>query len=66
MPQKIGNWYFKVRPVRDDPGNWLAWCARTPNLGNGPLKIDPWEETHFEFGETADAAMAKLKAEVLN
>jgi hypothetical protein len=57
-------WNFKVRPARG--GGFLAWCARADNLGDGPMDIAAHEEVHFEFGTTADEAMAKLRAEVLS
>lgn len=59
-------WHFKVRQMRDGSGQYLAWCARTPDLHEGPLEISLTEEVHFEFGATEQAALQKLKAEVLN
>lgn len=59
-------WHFKVRPSRTRPGEFVAWCAKTEDLGDGPLDIDPSEDVYFEFGKSADEAMTKLRAEVLN
>ena len=61
-------WQFKVRPVlRPSPlGKYLAWCARTTDLGNSPLDVDFAEEVHAEYGETAEEALLKLKKEVFN
>lgn len=59
-------WFFKVRPVRGSSslGEFLAWCARIPELGGGPLDIDFAEEVHAAFGQTAEEALTKLKLEV--
>ena len=59
-------WHFKVRLARHQAGNakFVAWCARTPDLGDGPLDIDPAEEVHAEFGETEAESLLKLKREV--
>jgi hypothetical protein len=63
----VGEWHFKVKRTRSgSPLPFLAWCAKTPMLGNSPLDMDFTErEVYFEFGETADEALTKLKKEVL-
>lgn len=60
-------WYFKVKKTRPGSmGRYLAWCARTPHLGEGPLDV-PFEfETHAEFADTSEEALEKLRREVLN
>jgi hypothetical protein len=70
--EQVGDWYFAVREARnhspDSPGDrYLAWCAKTPDLGDGPLDVD-WsrDDVHAEFAESEDAALTKLKREVLN
>jgi hypothetical protein len=57
-------WYFKVRRCCFS-NMFIAWCAHTPDLQNGPLEIDPDQDVHFEFGWTAKEALFKLKCEVL-
>lgn len=59
-----GGWYFKV--IRSVSGNgFLAWCAKTPNLGHNPLQCDA-EIVHFELRPTAEAAITALQKEVLS
>jgi hypothetical protein len=62
---EFGGWWFIARPRILAPGS-MAWCAKTPALGANPLDVDIGQDVHFEFGETADEALRKLKAEVLN
>jgi hypothetical protein len=57
-------WHFRARLARNG-SEFIAWCARTPELRNGPLEVDLSEEVYFEFGSTAEEAIAKLKREVL-
>lgn len=61
-------WQFKVRPVRRPSpfGKFIAWTARTEDLGDSPLDVAFDKECHFEFGQTADEALAKLKKEVFH
>lgn len=62
MIQKQG-WYFKTQPII---GGGLAWCARTPELRDGPVELlDAGEVVHFEFGATEKIALAALEREVL-
>jgi hypothetical protein len=62
---QVGEWYFKSK--RYDHGRWLAWCAKTPELGDNPLEIDPSNpDVYFEFADTEEQAIAALKREVLN
>ncbi len=68
IDEQVGNWYFRAR-VTSMGGEWtgLAWCAQTPDLGNGPLDIDySREDVHFEFGETPEDALRRLKTKVFS
>jgi len=58
-------WYFKAKRARNGEG-WIAWCAKTPLLGEGPMDVDFSEDVYFEFGESKHEALAKLRREVLN
>ena len=64
----MSGWYFKVRPVHHPSvlGEYIAWCAHTPDLRDGPLEVDLAEEVYSQFGSSAEDALAKLKAEVLS
>jgi hypothetical protein len=66
--QKHQEWYFKVRPSRakapKESIEFLAWCARTPVLGDGPLDVDPAEEVYFQFGDTPECALHRLKQDL--
>jgi hypothetical protein len=58
-------WHFKSRPsIRGE--FCLAWCAPTPNLGDGPLDVDRAIDCHFEFGRTEEEALARLREAVKN
>jgi hypothetical protein len=61
----MSEWRFKARKTRDDR-EWLAWCAKTDDLGDGPLLVDLSLDCHFEFGSTEEDALSKLKREVLH
>jgi hypothetical protein len=66
---EAGGWFFAVREARLPPlagRRYVAWCARTPDLHNGPLEVDWAEDVHFEFADTASEAMSRLKAYVLS
>lgn len=64
MTEQLGEWYFECREAKIIEG-FLAWCAKTPDLGEGPLDV-PFELTvYFEFGSTAEEALKKLKRQVL-
>lgn len=58
-------WRFAVRACRNGAG-FIAWCAKSDDLANGPLEVDATEEVHFEFGPTADEALGRLKRSVLS
>lgn len=58
-------YHFKCKKSRG-PFGYLAWCAKTPYLGDGPLDVDMAIETHFVFADTEDDALRKLRAEVYN
>lgn len=63
---KFGDWYIAVRPckfVRNGP-YFVAWCAKTPELGDNPLAVDFSETVYFEHGDTADEAIRKLKRSI--
>lgn len=64
VTEQIGDWHFKARPARLHSG-FLAWCAKTPALGDGPLDVDRDCDVYASFGDTAEAAIAALKREVL-
>ena len=57
----MSEWHFKTRACQQTPG-WLAWCARTAELGNGPMDVHPRHDVHFKFGETEEEALQKLRA----
>jgi len=58
----MSDWYFKVKLC--DDGDWLAWAAQTPELGDGPLDVDFSLVVYFAFGDTEEEALAKVKREV--
>lgn len=62
---ECGGWFFEVRPTRNVVG-YIAWCAKTNKLGDGPLDVAFNEEVHFAFGSTAQAALGELKREVFS
>lgn len=55
-------WYARVR--RTSGGEWMAWCAPTPDLGRGPLDVAFDKAVHFEFAPTPWEALVKLRSEV--
>ena len=55
-------WYYKVKPTLAGP--FVAWCAQTEVLGDGPLQVDPREVVFFRYGPTPEHALAQLKLEV--
>lgn len=63
-----GPWYFKARRLRGRQPiarcQFIAWCARTPNLGSGPLDISAQFDTYVKFGETQGEAIEKLHREI--
>lgn len=64
MPSE--DWYYAVRPARNlgDPASkYVAWCARTPDLGIGPIDRD-LDDCHVRFAATPEAALAGLRAEM--
>lgn len=65
LPAQIGEWFFAVRP-RNHGAGFIAWCAKSPHLANGPLQVDLGIEVHVRFGRTEDEALQELKAEVLS
>jgi hypothetical protein len=39
----------------------FAWCAKTPQLGNGPLDVPgDKHDVHYAFGPSPNAAIGKL------
>lgn len=63
--RQFGDWYFASRLVRDGQ-EWIAWCAKTTDLGEGPLSVPFDLDCYFEFGATEEDAISKLKREVLH
>ena len=55
----IFGWHYKVRHL-DATCKFIAWCARTTELGKGPLDIDLSETVYFAFGSTADDAVRQI------
>lgn len=65
----FADWFFAVRPTRNLKSpreKFMAWCARTPLLGDGPLDISIYDDVHVEFGPSADAALKKLQRSLLH
>ena len=58
-------WCFKVKQMAGSR-DFVAWCAQTPDLGNSPLEVDLSLDVRFAFGATANEALSKVRAEVLN
>lgn len=58
------DWHFKCRPLRNGQPGVMAWCARSSELGDGPLDVDFSLETHFTFADTEAAALKSLREEV--
>lgn len=56
-------WYFRV--TRSKNKNWIAWCAKDPIFAHSPLWESASTKVWFEYGQTKEEAIAKLKAEVL-
>lgn len=65
MIERAGEWYFTSRPCLVMEG-FLAWCAKSPDLGENPLDPSPELDVHFEFGATAEEAIGKLKRKIFN
>lgn len=64
MVEQVGEWWFKcVKSPKG--GGYMAWCAKSPDLGDSPLSPAANVEVHFEFGATENETLRKLKAEVL-
>lgn len=63
--EQAGTWRFAVVET-DLPNQFIAWCAQSDDLGNGPLDIPFDIDVHFEFASSEDEAIRKLKAEVLS
>jgi hypothetical protein len=68
FPPEPSEWRFKVKRSKFDAliprHQFIAWCAKTDELGDGPMDVDFSLEVHFEFGATAEDALRKLKQEV--
>ena len=57
-------WFFKAKQIGTD--RWLGWCAKTSDLGNGPLDIAANEDVRFEYGPSEEDVLSRLRIEVLN
>lgn len=63
---KIGEWFFACRPCRNDSVHkFIAWCAKIPDLTDGPLEVASEADVYVQFGEMAEDALDLLKKEVL-
>ena len=61
------DWNFKAKQT--SPNRWLAWAARVDDLGEGPMDIKalpPHVTVHFEFGDSEEDALDKLKNSLAN
>lgn len=62
MRYAIGDWLFAARECRNGAPGFVAWGNRS-----GVMPVDPFGDdcdVWFQFGESADAAMAALAREV--
>ena len=59
---RIGHYGFAVRPCRNGALGFLAWCKVGDTVADGPMT--ELGEVWFEFGGSADEAVAKLAREV--
>jgi hypothetical protein len=55
---------FKVASCRRGSKKFIAWCAKTPVLGNGPLEVAPAEEVYFQYGDTPEYVLYRLKQDL--
>jgi len=65
---RIGEWHYRVRASRlGSPGDcaFIAWCARTAELGVGPIDIDPAETVFFSLGKTPEAVFAEILRDIM-
>jgi hypothetical protein len=62
IKQQIGVWFFAARPCRNGLSGFIAWCKRSDLSGEGPM--EEFGDVYFEFGSTADEAIALLAREV--
>lgn len=58
------DWRFTAKPGKGS--GFTAWCAKSEYLGNSPLDLPFDMEVYFEFGNTAEEAISKLKRKILN
>jgi hypothetical protein len=62
MEGQWGKWYWKCRKGRHPAGEYyIAWCAKTLVLGDGPPK-DP--SVYITWQDTPQEAIAALRREV--
>ena len=54
-------WYFACKVFGDQ---FLAWCCQKPLVGSGPLLEPAENEVWFEYGDTREEALTRLKREV--
>jgi hypothetical protein len=62
--ERLRGWYFRVRRCRQSAG-FIAWCAKSEHLGDGPMDVPSNMECHFEFAATAEGALTRLQAEIM-
>ena len=55
-------WHFWVRPAR--AGGYVAWAAKTPELGEAPSDVPRGVVVLFLFDDGEDEALRRLKQEV--
>jgi hypothetical protein len=60
----LGDFYCRVRRARAGRHRYVAWAARTPELGNGPLEVPFAEDCYFEFGDSVEEAMERLSRDL--
>lgn len=59
---RIGKWGFAVRPCKNGAIGFLAWCKRGDTIADSPMAENG--QVWFQFGESADDAIAKLAREI--
>ncbi len=58
----VGEWQFRVRPARS--GGYVAWAAKTPELGESPMDVPRGGVVLFLFDDDEDEALQRLKRQV--
>lgn len=52
--------FYKTRKLSK---GWLAWAALVPLVANHPLREPPSTEVYFDFANTEEEAIARVKSE---